>query len=640
MKTRTTLILLILAVALGVWIKYFESKKPNTAEAQREAGNVLNFDREKLEGITIQNGDDRIELHRQKGKWRLTVPVQDQADAAAVDNLISDLESWRKVAVIPRKERAKEKESLAEYGLAQPKLRLKLEVPDGPPAIRFGKDAAFQGQMYVRVGEAKEVLIAGQTVRNDISKKPDDFRDRKLTSLTTAQVTRAVLKSPAGEIELAKKNDHWEIVKPLQARGDDQKIGDLLATVTNAQIQQFIGSDQADLHTYGLAEPRGSITIYGADDKSAIRTDSSGGEQGETLQIGAASGKKKDQVYVHFLPRNGIYALPAKTEEILAVKPNDLRDRHLVRLDTNILDRLHITATGQPETVLARKGETWTIASRNHEPANSEEVRRLIDTLNAQEVTRFVTDTASDLSKYGLDHPQLQLTFSSFASENTAEASAGEHPFLTLAFGKTEGNEVYARVGEEPFIVAVNQQLLSEIWADPLRWQELAIFKFKPDDIQHFSRVTDREETFERTGPQTWKALKEEGPVDDNDVQSLLNTLGSLRAVRWVGTTTPEHGFGKAQLVITFAIKSDLKTLHKLTIGNHTQDMMWFAKIDGRDGTFVISNPDFSALRLPLMKAAPSPAPVAPAGSVVPSPAATSSPVAAPPAAGPSPSPR
>ncbi len=64
MKTRTTLILLILAVALGVWIKFFESKKPNTAEAQRQAGNVVNFDREKLEGIAIQNGDDRIELRR------------------------------------------------------------------------------------------------------------------------------------------------------------------------------------------------------------------------------------------------------------------------------------------------------------------------------------------------------------------------------------------------------------------------------------------------------------------------------------------------------------------------------------------------------------------------------------------------
>ena len=64
MKTRTTLILLVLVIALGVWIKFFESKQPNTEEARREAGNVLNFDRDKLGGIVIQNGDDRIELHR------------------------------------------------------------------------------------------------------------------------------------------------------------------------------------------------------------------------------------------------------------------------------------------------------------------------------------------------------------------------------------------------------------------------------------------------------------------------------------------------------------------------------------------------------------------------------------------------
>ena len=79
MKFRSTIILLVLAVALGVWIKYFESKKPNTAETQRQAGNVLNFDREKLEGIVIENGDDRIELERKKGSWRLTASAGERA---------------------------------------------------------------------------------------------------------------------------------------------------------------------------------------------------------------------------------------------------------------------------------------------------------------------------------------------------------------------------------------------------------------------------------------------------------------------------------------------------------------------------------------------------------------------------------
>jgi hypothetical protein len=36
---------------------------------------------------------------------------------------------------------------------------------------------------------------------------------------------------------------------------------------------------------------------------------------------------------------------------------------------------------------------------------------------------------------------------------------------------------------------------------------------------------------------------------------------------------------------------------------------MWFARVDEREGTFVISNPDFNALRLSLVKPVePSPA--------------------------------
>jgi Domain of unknown function (DUF4340) len=196
MKTRTTLILLMLAGGLGLWIKFFESKQPNTAEARREAGNVVNFSRDKLEGITIQNGDDRIELRRQDGKWRLTAPVKDQADGAVVDNLISDVQNWRKDGKISAKEVTADKGRMNEFGLVQPKLRLRLIGPNGPPEIFLGKDAAFERKMYVRFADSKDVYIAAQTVRTDIAKKPDDFRDRRLTDLTTAQATPGARRRP------------------------------------------------------------------------------------------------------------------------------------------------------------------------------------------------------------------------------------------------------------------------------------------------------------------------------------------------------------------------------------------------------------------------------------------------------------
>ena len=609
MKSKTTLILLVITAAVFAYMFFYERKAPTTEEAKRQAQNVVNFSREKIDGIVIQNGDDKIDLRRRDKKWRLETPIKEQADSSLIENLLLDLESWQKDATIPAKELEADKGKLNEYGLSKPKLRLKLRGKDAPREILFGKDAALEGKMYVRLENSKETFLAAQSIKKEIEKEATEFRDRKLTDLITAQVSRVVLKTATGEMELQKKGDHWEIVKPLRARGDDQKIADLIAQMTTARIQQFVADDRGDLHPYGLAEPRGSITLFAQDDKSAGRTDSSRGEQGQVLQIGGAAEKEKDQVYVRFSARAFVYTLPKKIEEILNTKPNDVRDRHLVRIDTNILDRITIDAPGKGKTVLARKEENWTIASRKNAPANSSEVSRLIDTLQNEQVTKFAEEVASDLPKYGLDKPQLQLIFSSFASENTAETKAGERPFATIAFGKVDGDNVYARLGDEPFIVAVRRGLLEQIFTDPLQWQELSIFKFKPEQIHRFSVVTDKELTLVRGANNQWSWLKGTGAIDQVNVQSLLNTLSMLHAVRWVGSAAPQHAFEKPQLVITFTTSPDDKASHKLTVGAAAPDGMWFARVDEREGTFVISNPDFNALRLSLVKPVePSPA--------------------------------
>ena len=613
MRPRTTLILLVVVVAVASYIIYFEKDRPSGEERTRQAQNVVNFERDQLEGFVIHNGDDKIELRRTDDKWRLETPIKDQADRSMIDGLISDLEAWQKERTIPEKEIEASKELLAEYDLEKPKLRLKLLGKGMPPEILFGKDAALEGKMYVRFGNSKETYVTRQNVRETIAKKPEEFRDRKLTDIAITQITRAALKTPAGEMELEKKGssaqgsgaagDAWEIVKPLRARGDNQKIGDLLAQVTSARIQQFVADDRGDLQPYGLAQPRGSITLFTAENKD-----------GQTLQIGGTPEKEQDQVYVRFAARGFVYTLPKKIEEILNATPADLRDRHLVRVDENSLDRITIDAPGKGKTVLARKDQNWTIANANNQPANSSEVTRLLNTLENEQVTRFVEDVASDLPKYGLDQPQVQLTFSSFASENTAETQAGEQPFATIAFGKVEGEEVFARVGEEPFIVAVRRALLDQILADPLQWQEIAIFKFKPEEVHRLTAAAGGQEvTLTRGANNEWTRPEGAEPVNATNVQSLLNTLTKLRAVRWIGGATPPQAFDQVQVTLTFTTSPDDKTMHKLVVGGPAGDGMWYARVEGRNGVFILSNPDFNALRLPLVDAPPAPAAATPA---------------------------
>ena len=178
MKPRTTLILLGITALFFGYMYFYEKKLPSSEEAKRQSENVVNITPEKVDGMVIQNGDDKIELRRHDKKWRLESPIKDQADSSLVDSILSDIESWQKDTTISAKEIEADKNRLNEYGLNKPKLRLKLIGADAPPEILLGKDAALEGKMYVRFENAKDTFVVSQAVKKAIDKKPDDFRTR------------------------------------------------------------------------------------------------------------------------------------------------------------------------------------------------------------------------------------------------------------------------------------------------------------------------------------------------------------------------------------------------------------------------------------------------------------------------------
>src|SRR6266700_8106887 len=104
MNWRTTLILAVVVLAVFAYLRFFEMKQPSTGEARRQAQNVVNFDRNKIDGVVIQNGDEKIEMQRRGNRWRLEAPIKDQADSYLIESLLSELENWQKDGTISAKE--------------------------------------------------------------------------------------------------------------------------------------------------------------------------------------------------------------------------------------------------------------------------------------------------------------------------------------------------------------------------------------------------------------------------------------------------------------------------------------------------------------------------------------------------------
>lgn len=599
MKLKNTLLLLVLAGAIYGFIHFYESKQPTTQEAAERAGRVVQFDRDKIRKITIRTNDNKIEFEKKDGVWFMEKPLKDRADATALNQLFTTAESLKSEQAIATDKDSGGKDQLKEFGLGGPEMRVSFVGAEKPVDILFGKDAAVEGKLYVRLDDSKTAHVISNDLKNQITKKVDEFRDHKLTDVLGTQVNKVLFKTAAGEIEVEKKDQRWSLSKPFKARGNDQKIGDLIAQAANARVESFV-ADASNLASLGLQEPRGSVSLTTEGRKEPV-----------VLQIGAPLEKDKEKIYVKLSTRDAVMVAPSSLEELLKTTPNDVRDRNLLRVESDIVDRVTIESPGKEKIVLARKGESWVRKVDGKDvPINVAAARRLLSELQGVQVADFVADIATELPKYGLDQPSVKLTLSSYASENTAETKAGEKPIVTVLFGKTEGDLVYAKLDEEPFVVSVLPALLDFAMADPLRWQELSIYQHKADDITSLEITREGQPTItlERDKDKKWALAKGDGKVNQTNTQSLVNTLASLRAVRWQGATTPEQGLSQPKITVAFKTATGAG---KLLIGSETPDHLSYAAAEGLTGTFGLSQPDVTAFQLPLIEgAAPVPAPV------------------------------
>jgi ribosomal protein L20A (L18A) len=601
MKLRSTLILFIVGAALAAYVYFVENKRPDTREAQQAAGRVAQVDRDKVSTIEIKNPEGKILLKKgESSEWSLFEPVKDRADSMAISQLFTSLETLRHDAKIePEK-----KDQLKEFGLDDSATKIRLSEGDKTTEILLGKDTAVEGKVYVRVDGSDTVYVVGQDLKTQLNKKIDDFRDRKLADITPQQVTKVVVKTKDGEVVLDKKESHWRITKPLQARADDAKVNDLIAGATAARIDQFI-TDSSNLANYGLTEPRGTVEFY-----------TEGSENPVTLQVGTNGKEEKDKekTYAKLSSRDSVVLVPKDIEKILENKPNDLRDRNLVRVEADIVDRITVEVPGKPPIIMARKGETWVRKEGDQDVEINDAIAvRLLSELQTTQVANFVSDTAAELPKYGLDQPQMKLTLSSYASENTAETKAGDKPIVSLLIGKVEGDNGYAKLDDEPFVVAAPKTFIDQIPTDVIQLQPLTIYSFKPEEITQLE-VTKQGQplvSLERGADKAWKLAKGDGAVNQANVNAVANALANLRAIRWAGPTSAEHGLEKPAVLVSFAATQGDKTVPgKLTIGSGTTDSLFHATAEGKTGTFLLSKPDKDSFETQLIETPASTPPV------------------------------
>jgi hypothetical protein len=591
MKLRTTLLLATVGGGLFAYIWFVDRNQSSTREAQQNSAKILKIERHKISAINIRNSGAQIELQKKDGLWTMVQPLSDLGDSAMIEQLLGLVENLRhdsKIELQP----GKEAEQLKEFGVAESELSLRLKPETGNEVeLLIGKDSAVEGKVYVRQKGQNAVYVVRSDLRTQLIRKTDDFRDHRLSAIPARSVQKLNVKTTEGEIELERKNQLWNISKPLKARGAVSKINDLLAGILTASVSQF--HPETPSAEQGLGDPRAALTMLVEGEKDPV-----------VLQIGAAPAgdENKAKSFTKISTRKAVTVIPnSAIDPILKARPNDLRDRRLMRFETDIVDRITIEHSGAPPLVLARKGENWVLKNGEKESSVKEgAASKLLSNLQSAEAVTFVADLATNLGQYGLANPALKVRLSSFASENTSETRAGEKPITTLLFGQMEGENGYVKLDDEPYVVTASKSLVQSIPSDILSLLPMGspepILELKPEElkvleIQHSSASPVRLEKKESI----WiLANQQAGTIEQDAMQKIEGLLASLQGNR----VSDENAVGllkenlKSPILSLKAhkIKDGKEETVELTVGEATKGGEFPAKVSGKDGIFLLSS--------------------------------------------------
>jgi len=315
MGRLTSMIALVLVLAgLGAYIYFVDSKRAATG-ASEEKAKVFTIEADKVEEVTIASDNETSTLRKVDGTWRMTAPLQADADQSALSSVTNALSTVEVNRVV--EENAS---NLAEYGLATPRITVSYKAAGGGEGqLLIGDKTPTQSDVYaMKPGEKRVFLIAGFN-ESTFAKKPFDLRDKRILNLERDKVDSVEVVRDANTVLMARSGSEWVLKQPIQARGDYSTIEALITKLASGTMTRLVsGADAApkaasELAKYGLVKPVARISLNSGSARSTL-----------------ALGKEEDgAVYAQDQGRGLIFTVDPTFLSDLKSSADDYRDKQL-----------------------------------------------------------------------------------------------------------------------------------------------------------------------------------------------------------------------------------------------------------------------------------------------------------------------
>jgi hypothetical protein len=290
MKLRYNLIFIPLLIICGFVVWYLGFREKHQVAAKRLSERVL-FDPEKLDTIEIIQGDETIRMEKPggttgdepAGEWVMVNPIEAGCNPDKISELIQNIiviESERDLNGVTESQ-------LAEYGLDNPELRLKLIASSGDVMMDLSiglENTSGTSRYGMFTDNPNSAFLLPVYQVNPLEISPADIRDMRALVFDKDNIDSVQISSSTAEIGLDKEENGWMVNIPERFPASPARLDLFFDHIQRLEAVEFLPENAGNPELaeksveVELASPDNDIytlTLYGEDISRGIFATSS-----------------------------------------------------------------------------------------------------------------------------------------------------------------------------------------------------------------------------------------------------------------------------------------------------------------------------------------------------------------------------
>ncbi len=394
-----------------------------------------------------------------------------------------------------------------------------------------------------------------------------DSKEKLFAAIKEDDIEDVRIKSADGQTTRVQKADGtWKIVEPEAAPADQTELSSIASSLATLEVQSVVDEKASDLTQYGLEPARIEVEFRAKGVKEAKRI-----EIGERTQTGG-------DLYARFPGQQRVILLSSFLDTTFNKNTFALRDKSVIKIERDKVDRIEIQKDGKPAVTLAKTGMDWRIVAPLTARADFAAVEGSLERLSSAQMQGIVSADGAADRKHKLNPPVASIT--------TAAGSSR----ATLLFGATENALVYAKDTARPMVFTVAPTLFTDVIRELAEFRRKDLFDARSFTATHvefkrgsetvtLNKIKNKDGTEEwRNGDKLIHAMK---------VEDLLSKVSSLRAESF--ETTSHAALKNPALVVT--LRFDENKMEQVAFARAGADIV--ASRSDEPGTAKVLAPSF-----------------------------------------------